>query len=136
MGANSSSYKLHQACPDQNAKYEHCYALFFENRIIPQPVVLPTDPNDPASVAAAAAASKRTVYREGVVVTDPADIALTNEILDKEHKNYACRDLWEDYKECVNEVFNQKQAAYLKRRAEKEAAKQAKQPASNEEPRR
>jgi hypothetical protein len=116
---NSSSYNLHKACPELNAKYDHCYTLFFENRIIPPPTpVVASNPHDPASVAAAAAASTRIVYREGVVVTDPHDIALTNQILDPSHANYACRDLWEDYKECVTDVWRQKQEAYLKRKEE------------------
>lgn len=93
---------------------------------MPTPVE-PTNPNDPASVAAAEAASQRVVYREGVIVTDPKEIALANEILDADHANYACRDMWEDYKECVNQVWEKKQEDYLRRRAEK--AEAATQPA-------
>lgn len=121
MGASSSSYQLDKPCTALDTRYHHCYKLFFENRLFPHPEqVVPTDPNDPESVAAAVRASTRIVYRDGVVVTDPDDIALAIDVVNESSPNYACRDLWEDYKECVNAVWDQKRAAYLERKAAKQ----------------
>jgi hypothetical protein len=122
----NSSYNLHKSCPHENARYQHCYALFFENRLIPPPAnVTAADPTDPKQVAEAAQKSRRMIYREGKEVTDQADITLALQTLDSEHVNYACRDLWEDYKECVSKVMEEKQADYLRRKAEKQAAADA-----------
>lgn len=130
----NTSYNLHKACPSEHARYHHCYVLFFENRIIPPPPqVTAADPNDPRQVAEAAEKSRRRIYRNGEEVTDPGDVQLALGAIDPGHLNYACRDLWEDYKECVNRAMDEKQADYLRRRAEKEKQQQQQQQATQQE---
>jgi len=132
---SSRSYNLHTACPELKAKYDHCYALFFENRLIAAETSSTSnnasssssaaDSYSSSSSAQASSSSSRPIYRNGVVVTDPADVALALQSLDSSHPNYACRDMWEDYKDCVMDVLRQKQEDYLRRKAEKEHAKAA-----------
>lgn len=118
--AMGNSYNLHKACPEQNARFLHCQRLFFENKFVPLP---PIDANG--------VQPPRVVQLDGVPVSNPADIALTLEALEPGSMNSACRDLWQDYKECVEGVMKEKQQDYLKR---KEAKKAAAAPAQNQTP--
>ena len=88
----NSSYKLHEACPDLDARYKRCQSLYFENVLTPVP-------DQPAKEGVAL--PPRPIFRNGVVVTDQADVAMARDALDPASLNYACRDMWEDYKECV-----------------------------------
>ena len=91
VSMGNSSYNLHKACPELDARYKHCQALYFENSL-----VIPPRPDPVTGVVA-----PRVVYRDSIPVTDAADIALTNDALDRNSMNFACRDMWEDYKDCV-----------------------------------
>ncbi len=88
MGA--ASYKLHNACPELNARYLNCQALVFENSLTPQ-----TAKNADGTPAAP------QVFRDGKVVTNAADVALTLDALNPSSVNYRCKMSWLDYTECV-----------------------------------
>lgn len=92
---NSSSYNLHKACPAENERYQRCYSMFLENKLADPP-----------------AAGAPVVYtRNGVPITDAAESALAADVLNPDSPNYACRDLWEDYKECVSVSREERQEA-------------------------
>ena len=109
-----NSYNLHKACPDHNARFLRCQKLYFENKFVAMP---PLDANG--------AQPPRVVVEDTVPVKNPADIALTLDALDPTSMNFACRDLWEDYKECVEGVMREKQQDYLRRKEAKKAANAA-----------
>lgn len=106
-----NSYNLHKACPDQNARFMRCQSLFLENKFTPLP---PPDANG--------VQPPRVILDNYVRSTNAADIALTLDALDPTSMNFACRDLWEDYKECVEDVMKEKQREYLRRKEAKKAA--------------
>ena len=112
MGA--ASYKLHNACPELNARYMNCQALVFENSLTPQ-----TAKNADGTPA------PPQVFRDGKVVTNAADVALTLDALDPSSGNYRCKDMWLDYTECVKEVMAEHKKDYERRKAEAAAKKEA-----------
>jgi hypothetical protein len=95
MGA--ASYKLHAACPELNERYKNCQSLYFENLHTKPEFVTPAPtPDNPQPQP------QRVYVRDGKPLTNAADAAIAAESLTPSHVNYACRDMWNDYTDCIN----------------------------------